>query len=73
MKTRNVLNLVAIGAILFAFFVPVVNVTLSPKNCIFCPVVVTTYISLTDATVGIGGVYQGGSYSIAFYSVSWQL
>jgi hypothetical protein len=64
MKRRTVVYLVILGAILFAYFAPVVPSGGSiPSNCVFCPAVLLPYYSsLTYSYLGSGAVYSHHSY-----------
>ena len=68
MDRWNVLQLLVLGAILFAYFVPFVSIP-PPPNCVFCPVE-PQYGSLTYVLLGHGGHYVGIAVS-GDYSVKW--
>jgi len=64
-------ELLVIGATLFAYFAPVVYSTPPYRNCVFspsvtsmCPNMAPYYASVTYALLGHGASYLGGYYSI---------
>jgi len=64
-------ELLVIGAFVFAFFAPVVYSTPTYGNCVFspsvtsmCPNMAPSYASLTYAIMGHGAAYLGGHYSV---------
>ena len=65
MDRWNALELLVLGVILFAYFVPVVSIP-HPSNCVFelaCPLE-PQYGSLTYVYFGHGATWVGGIYSI---------
>jgi hypothetical protein len=61
MDRWNALELLVLGVILFAYFVPIVSIPL-PSNCVFCPR--PQYGSLTYVFLGHGATWVAGIYSI---------
>jgi len=68
MDRWNALELLVLGVILFAYFVPIIGIP-PPSNCVFCPVE-PQYGSLTYVLLGHGGYYVGIPMS-GFYSITW--
>ena len=64
MDRWNALELLILGVILFAYFVPVVSIPL-PSNCVntLCPLE-PQYGSLTYVYLGHGATWVAGIYSI---------
>jgi len=67
MDRWNALELLVLGLILFAYFVPIVDIY--PSRCVFCPAE-PLYGSLTYALLGHGGFYVGIPLS-GYYSIRW--
>jgi hypothetical protein len=68
MDRWNALELLIIGVVLFAYFVPVFGIP-PPSNCVFCPAE-PQYGSLTYVLLGHGGQYVGFPMS-GYYSIRW--
>jgi len=68
MDRWNALELLVVGIVLFAYFVPVVNIP-PPSSCAFCPAE-SQHGSLTYVLLGHGGFYVGIPMS-GDYSIRW--
>jgi len=73
MRRRTLVILFIVGAVLFAYFVPVVpNGGSIPSNCVFCPAMLFPYYSsLTYAYLGSGAVYSHSSYYFKLWGTSF--